>query len=72
MLELLILIAIIIPVVLLSYKTGRKNKKCEINVMSLLALGSVFASILIYTILHFDMSIFEGNIPNISVTEFDY
>jgi hypothetical protein len=72
MLELLLLITIIVPMVLIAYKTGRKSKKCEVTTMAILTLGSVFAAVLIYAVLNFDSNTFASNSPNVSLTEFDY
>lgn len=73
MLELLLLIMVIVPLVLVSYRIGRKNKKSEMNTVSLLVLGAVFSSVIIYILLHCNIrTIFTFTKINDQITDFDY
>ena len=74
MLDLLIILLVVIPLVLISYKIGRKKKKVEAITMLAITLCSIFISIMLYFFLHYDFLSYSTNaVPLVeSITDFDY
>ena len=54
MLEIILILLIIIPSILISYKVGRKKKKIEMDTMGYLILFSLIVTTLLYSILRVD------------------
>jgi hypothetical protein len=73
MIELILLILITVPLVVISYRVGRKNKKSDMTTVALLVLGAVFSSIIMYVLLMCDIiSYFTYTGTDEGVTAFDY
>lgn len=51
MLELFIILLVVIAVVLISYKIGRKKKKVEMDIVAYLVLGGITTSVMLYAML---------------------
>lgn len=71
MLDLLLQLIVVVCLVSVSYKIGRKKKKVELDTLGLIILGSVFSVVFMYIFINFE-SIFSKNGTPVTVTEFDY
>ena len=70
MLELLLILMIVIPTMLITYKVGRKKKKLELDIVAYIVLGGISVSVLMYSLLKMDFgkfSLFGKKKPSVPV-----